>query len=293
MANFKVTSLIAAGAISCLVCACSKPVTPAADQTVIKAELPQTESKVALDKPAGGSGLALRWEAGDKLTVIGDNVSVFKICDGFTDHSAEFSGTAVSGSRFTVYYPSDGYNTLEDILRRDYTLQRQNGNGSTEHLEWNAMLKDIADYTHMSFSQGKRSGVLEVSVMLPKEVATVKSLTVSSKTPVFYPNNDASQQKVSQLELQLENVDLSSDHTLHTYIMTSWEDMPLAAGEVITVTVVVDQTLKFTKRLTVPAGGLTLKSGAVNVIRLYGDAASSNLNSNLEGFIWTDDNFWN
>lgn len=289
MANFKVKTILTAALLSTL-CACSKR---QADIVTIKAVLPEQQSKVALERPQNAAGLALKWEAGDKLTIAGDNTSVFTICDGFTEHNAEFAGTPVSGSLFTVLYPGEKYKSEQEILQRSYLDQVQDGNGSTSHLEWNAMLKDIKDYSHMSFSAGKRSGVLEVSVMLPQEVQTVESLSVSSKNPRFFTTNDPAGEKVSQMQLLFNNVDLSANHTLSAYMMTSWEDMSLPAGEVITVTVVVNSTLKFTKRLTVPAGGLIIKSGAVNVIRLYGDAASSNLNSNLEGFIWTDDNFWN
>lgn len=290
MANFEITKLTAAVLLAAM-CACSKQED---GNVTIKASLPEdAKQKVSLESPVSGSGMTLRWEAGDKLSVEGAGTSIFTICDGFTDHEAEFSGTTVSGSSFNVLYPGDRYRSTADILARSYEGQVQNGNRSTAHLQWTAMLEGVADYSHLNFSKGKRSGVLSISAMLPDDVASVRSITVSAKTPLFYLTNDASAEKSAELKLDLAGVDLTSDHTLEAFMMTSWEDMPLPAGEVITVTIVVDDTLKYIKRLTVPAGGLVIRSGSLNLIKLYGDAAGGNLNTALEGFIWTDDNFWN
>ncbi len=289
MANLEVKTLFAAVFLSAL-CACSKQ---HAENVKISAMLPEGNSKVAFERPEQGDGLALRWEAGDRLAVIGGNTSVFTICDGFTGHSAEFEGSPVSGTSFSVLYPGSEYSTEQSILGRSYLGQVQDGNASTSHLKWTAMLGGIADYTHADFSAGRRSGVLAVSAVLPEEVTEVRRLVISARTPVFYTTNDPASPKVTDMELELRNVDLSADHTLYSYMMTSWEDMYLPYGEVLTVQIVVNPELRYTKRLTVPAGGLTVRAGMVNVIRLYGDTASSNMSSNLENFIWTDDNFWN
>ena len=80
-----------------------KPVVP---QVTIHATVPDEATKVALTPD--GDGLHLAWEAGDALRVIsGSQSEQFAIKDGFTDHEASFTGSAVSGTIFSTALPPD------------------------------------------------------------------------------------------------------------------------------------------------------------------------------------------
>lgn len=279
--------LLAAGAA-----ACSKQ-QPSVVTGTIDVRLPQNvQPKVSMSVPQSGTGLALAWQAGDQLSVCGVSSSEkYTISDGFTAHEARFEGPVVLQGPFSVLYPGQKYSSVQEINARSYEGQVQKGNGTTGHLEWNALASDLPDYTHINMGEALRNAVLAISAQLPETVASVKYVSVTAPEAVFYTTNDREGGKSDTIRLDFEDLDLSSDHTLRAYAMTSWNDVTLSPGTRLVVTIFVSDTEKYTKKLSVPAGGITISGGKVNVIRLYKDAAG-NFNGNIEGFIWSDDNFW-
>ena len=242
--------------------------TETSDRNVITASIPEAITRVSMNAPADGKGLALAWEAGDELTVIGVNsTEQFTIADGFTAHNAQFNGTAVDGNSFTVIYPGQTYKTLDEINAVSYLEQKQTGNGNTDHLFYHAMV-ETSDYTSLDFSKARQNGVIKFLFQLPSEATVVESVTLSATDAVFYATNDLDGEKTNSLTLDLEDVDVSaSEQMLTAYMMISWNDVALPAASKLTITVNMPDS-KFEQVLTVPETGLTILSGKVNTFGL-------------------------
>jgi len=242
--------------------------TETSDRNVITASIPEAITRVSMNAPADGKGLALAWEAGDELTVIGVNsIKQFTIADGFTAHNAQFNGTAVDGDSFTVIYPGQTYKTLDEINAVSYLEQKQTGNGNTDHLFYHAMV-ETSDYTSLDFSKAKQNGVIKFLFQFPSEATVVESVTLSATDAVFYATNDLDGEKTNSLTLDLEDVDVSaSEQMLTAYMMISWNDVALPAASKLTITVNMPDS-KFEQVLTVPETGLTILSGKVNTFGL-------------------------
>ena len=240
---------------------------PTVDRTVITAGIPEKLSKVSMNVPEDGIGLALAWEAGDELTVIGNTTETFVIKEGFTAHKAEFNGAAVEGDSFTILYPGSEYKTLENIKSVSFLDQTQKGNANVEHIFYQAMI-ETTDYTNLDFSKAKQSGVIKFLFQLPESATTVNSITLSATSDIFFTTNDLDGQKVSNLTLNLEDVDVSaSERMLTAYMMLPWHDIAIAGGSKLTVTVEMPDS-RFVQVLDVPENGLTILAGKVNVIGL-------------------------
>lgn len=242
--------------------------TETSDRNVITASIPEAITRVSMNAPADGKGLALAWEAGDELTVIGVNsTEQFTIADGFTAHNAQFNGTAVDGDSFTVIYPGQTYKTLDEINAVSYLEQKQTGNGNTDHLFYHAMV-ETSDYTSLDFSKAKQNGVIKFLFQLPSEATVVESVTLSATDAIFYATNNLDGEKTNSLTLDLEDVDVSaSEQMLTAYMMISWNDVTLQAASKLTITVNMPDS-KFEQVLTVPETGLTILSGKVNTFGL-------------------------
>lgn len=242
--------------------------TETSDRNVITASIPEAITRVSMNAPADGKGLALAWEASDELTVIGVNsTEQFTIADGFTAHNAQFNGTAVDGDSFTVIYPGQTYKTLDEINAVSYLEQKQTGNGNTDHLFYHAMV-ETSDYTSLDFSKAKQNGVIKFLFQLPSEATVVESVTLSATDAIFYATNYLDGEKTNSLTLDLEDVDVSaSEQMLTAYMMISWNDVALPADSKLTITVNMPDS-KFEQVLTVPETGLTILSGKVNTFGL-------------------------
>ena len=98
------TRYIFALSLLALVFSCGKDVEP---DLVSGPDDLVTISAILPDAPATrGAGLETKlswtWNAGDKITVIGETTEVFKIKEGFSPKKAEFVGRPVKGKTFTM-----------------------------------------------------------------------------------------------------------------------------------------------------------------------------------------------
>lgn len=237
------------------------------ERNIITASIPEKLTKVAMNAPADGKGLELSWEANDALAVIGETTEIFSIAEGFTAHNASFNGTPVNGNSFTVLYPGQDYETLASIKSVSYVNQTQNGNGSTDHLFYHAII-ETSDYTSLDFSKARQNGVIRFYFQLPENAGTVNSVTISAGSDIFYTTNDIDGEKTNRLTLNLEGIDVSeSEQILTAYMMIPWFDVELAAGSKLDIEVQMPDS-KFVQVLTVPETGLTILSGKVNSIGL-------------------------
>ncbi len=242
--------------------------------SVIKAGIPDEITKVALADQGVGNGMSLAWEAGDKIRVIatagGSGNELFTIKDGFTATSAEFEGTPVEGTAFTVFYPGS-YADVAAINARSYTSQVQDGNGSVAHLEWNAIETGIADYSTVSFSS-KQNGALRFKLQLPAAFTKVYKVALKAPTAIFSTTN-AGDVNTTELVLTLKDgsngyITLGGDKVLTAYMMVSWNDNVIAEGTELKIEVWGDQEEPWVKTKTVGAGGFTIAGGKVTNVQL-------------------------
>ena len=241
--------------------------------TLIRADIPEEITKVSLTPGESGVGLNLAWEAGDQLTVIGNSTEQFTIDEGFTATTAEFSGNPVEGSSFTIIYPGQTYQTVASINARSYTSQVQIGNANTDHLEWNAMIENVSDYSGLNFAGAKQNGALKFHLQLPADFTKVYSVSLSAPSAIFSIDNGDSD-KVSELTLTLKDdastdgITLGSDKILTAYMMVSWNENAIAAGTELTIKAQGDQQDPWTKVKTVGEDGFTIAGGKVTGLKL-------------------------
>lgn len=253
--------------VTLLVAACernSQPEIPAPDELVtIRATFPE-----GADLKGAGlqTILSWTWNAGDKLTVIGETTETFSIKDGFTPKQAEFVGKAVKGNSFTILYPGESANST------DWNGQTQTGDGNIDHLRYEAALNAVDDYTSFAFSADwaeehggslKQTGVVKFDMTLPDEVADVSSVSLSATDAIFYGGNDTA--KTDKLTLNVVGADVT-DHHLTAYMTSSWNEATISAGTDFVVSVktsgkVYTQTLSKTE-------DAVLKTGFINTITL-------------------------
>ena len=229
------------------------------EQVTIHVSIPAT--KVALSPD--GEGLHLAWQAGDCIRVVsGSNSAVFTINDGFTDHEADFTGTAVEGSKFDIIYPGDAESVmaLESSFPGD---QEQEGNGSTAHLKYAACLTGVNSYKDVAFtpawaeSKGGemlRPGAIKLQMTLP---AGVKELDMLAIDVAGF-----------NLALPLVNVDVSaSEQVLTAYSMLPFGDVELEAVNPISVKAFAVDEEVYGLTFNLPSDK-TLKAGEVSVFKI-------------------------
>ena len=238
---------------------------------LISAEIPSgVQSKVSLEA-SDAPGLALAWEAGDCLRIIGTSAGKFDIVEeGMTPSKAGFTGTPVSGSSFTVLYPGT-YESEAAWENRSYAGQKQTGNGSTSHLFWEARLTGLSSYSSLIFDGDgfSQNGVVKFTFGLPERFESLEKLSLTAPEAVFPTTNKADGPKAATLSLDLENFSFADDfRTVSAYMMASAAPVILPEGSEYTVSLSgpggqEEQIVK-----TAPEGGLQIGGGVVTVISL-------------------------
>lgn len=167
---------------------------------------------------------------------------------------------------------------MEALGKRSYTGQVQTGNGSTAHLQLNAMAAGLSDISNISFADAgaKLNGAVKLYVKLPENVTSPKEVSLSSDSDIFFTDN-AGSAKSNSLGLSLENVDISTDHIFTTYLMSSWTEASIEAGTELTLTVKAEG-VSIKKSFTVEKS-VNLAGGHLNTIQLNAE----NWNTVLEG----------
>lgn len=240
-------SIFAIIACPCLIwCSCAKTQLGGAElsvteQVTITANVEDT--KVSLTQ--GDNKLALSWQEGDALNVIGSTTEKYSIVnESIEGKTARFSGKKVEGSSFDIIYPAK-YTTSAAIGARSYTGQVQNGNGSTAHLEYNAIIEGASNYTNVSFTKGasgcKINGAVKIVVTLPVNVSSVESITISAENNLFYSTNASTSPDSKALTLGFTNTEIDGTHTLTAYMMTSWKEATIPSGTELTIDVTVPE----------------------------------------------------
>lgn len=218
------------------------------------------------------------WEQTDVIRIISETgkSETYSIKE-INGKTATFEGNELEGTSFTAIYPGD-YESVEALGNRSYTGQVQTGNGSTAHLQLNAMAAGLSDISNISFADAgvKLNGAVKLYVKLPEYLTSPKEVSLSADSDIFFTDN-AGSAKSSSLGLSLENVDISADHIFTAYLMSSWTEATIEAGTKLTLTVKAEG-VSIKKSFTVEKS-VNLAGGHLNIIRLNAE----NWNTVLEG----------
>lgn len=243
----------------------------------ITASLPdELVTKVKFE--AGATVIKPSWEQTDVIRIISETgkSETYSIKE-INGKTATFEGNELEGTSFTAIYPGN-YETAEALGNRSYTGQVQTGNGSTAHLQLNAMAAGLSDISNISFADAgaKLNGAVKLYVKLPEYVTSPKEVSLSSDSDIFFTDN-AGSAKSSSLGLSLENVDISVDHIFTAYLMSSWTEATIEAGTELTLTVKADG-VSIKKSFSIKKS-VNLAGGHLNIIQLNAE----NWNTVLEG----------
>ena len=247
------------------------------NKITITASLPdELVTKVKFE--AGESVIKPSWEQTDVIRIISETgkSETYSIKE-INGKTATFEGNELEGTSFTAIYPGN-YETAEALGNRSYTGQVQTGNGSTAHLQLNAMAAGLSDISNISFADAgaKLNGAVKLYVKLPEYLTSPKEVSLSADSDIFFTDN-AGSAKSSSLGLSLENVDISADHIFTAYLMSSWTEASVEAGTELTLTVKAEG-VSVKKSFTVEKS-VNLAGGHLNIIQLNAE----NWNTVLEG----------
>lgn len=247
------------------------------NKITITASLPdELVTKVKFE--AGASVIKPLWEQTDVIRIISETgkSETYSIKE-INGKTATFEGNELEGTSFTAIYPGN-YETAEALGNRSYTGQVQKGNGSTAHLQLNAMAAGLSDISNISFADAgaKLNGAVKLYVKLPENVTSPKEVSLSSDSDIFFTDN-AGSAKSNSLGLSLENVDISADHIFTAYLMSSWTEASIETGTELTLTVKAEG-VSIKKSFTVEKS-VNLAGGRLNTIQLNAE----NWNTVLEG----------
>lgn len=247
------------------------------NRITITASLPdELVTKVKFE--AGASVIKPSWEQTDVIRIISETgkSETYSIKE-INGKTATFEGNELEGTSFTAIYPGN-YETAEALGNRSYTGQVQKGNGSTAHLQLNAMATGLTDISNISFADAgaKLNGAVKLYVKLPEYVTRPKEVSLSAASDVFFTDN-AGTAKSSSLGLSLENVDISVDHIFTAYLMSSWTEATIEAGTKLTLTVKAEG-VSIKKSFSIEKS-VNLAGGQLNTIQLNAE----NWNTALEG----------
>jgi len=231
--------LAAAICMSFTMCQKNAPENVISNAELQKIKVYLEDTKVAVSQ--GDGKLVLKWQADDKIRVIGKTSEVYDIEAGFTEKCATFEGPSVGRGPKTIFYPGT-YADVDSIGARSYTNQIQDGADTTAHLEFNAIVTDVTDTAGFNFiasnPKAKINQAVKFVIKLPAGVTTVDSLILQAPSALFYTTN-AGAEKTDRLVLKLVNTDVSnSGQVLTAYMMMSWQQMDIPSGTEFTIKVV-------------------------------------------------------
>ena len=273
--NFTMRAALLAAISFVFIASCNKENNPEkVAPSIISANIPEEITKVSLTDAGVDNGMTLAWQANDNIRVIatagGSGNEVFTIKSGFTANNAQFEGTPVTGTKYTVFYPGT-YADVAAINARSYTTQTQIGNGSTAHLEWNAIETGLDQYGTVNFSE-KQNGAIRFKLQLPSDFTKVYKVGIKAPSAIFCATN-AGDTKTDELILNLkedastDGITLGSDKILTAYIMVSWNDNVIPANTDLVFEAWSDQDTPWTKVKTVTSDFI-IAGGRVTNIQL-------------------------
>ncbi|MBQ9597834.1 MAG: hypothetical protein IJR34_06250 [Bacteroidales bacterium] len=248
------------------------------DKILIQAGIADELAKVSLtqDPENVEGGVKLAWENGDAIRVIDaeddTNNEVFDLVS-FSGKTGTFSGSPVTANSYNILYPGT-YETIDDAMDANVFSQTQNGNGSTAHLQYIAVLRGVDSYENIAFTPEwaaahggklKQSSVLRMRIQLPASVSKIAS------AKLWIPD------EAQGIELSFNSAaDVSSDHILVAYATLPAGSLDLPANTDLEVTMVTDDDDVYHRTLTLD-NATTFVQGKVNSFKLNCNTVGTNV----------------
>lgn len=235
--------------------------------TITAAFPEEVDSKVAASD--GETSLELSWEESDYLTVVSGGVEEKYTLKSISGKEAQFEGVPVEGESFDVILSRGA-----DYMTRSYVSQTQSTVASTDHLEYDAVLKGVTSYNSVKFNSDwakenggelLQSGCLLVYFKMPEDAGKLKSVTLTAPSAIFHTTNSADGEKTASLTLALSDADMAADNVVRAHIMTSMQEASIPAETELTLTVV-SNLGTWSKKFT--PGEAVIKAGKRNVFTL-------------------------
>ena len=235
--------------------------------TITAAFPEEVDSKVAASD--GETSLELSWEESDYLTVVSGGVAEKYTLKSISGKEAQFEGVPVEGESFDVILSRGA-----DYMTRSYVGQTQSTVASTDHLEYDAVLKGVTSYNSVKFNSDwatenggelLQSGCLLVYFKMPEDAGKLKSVTLTAPSAIFYTTNSADGEKTASLTLALSDADMAADNVVRAHVMTSMQEASIPAETELTLTVV-SNLGTWSKKFT--PGESVVKAGKRNVFTL-------------------------
>ena len=205
--------------------------------------------------------LKLAWQEGDCIRVISGGASeVYTVSKIISDHVAEFTGIALGGSSFDILCPGT-YASAEEA-EADLSGAVQEGNGSTAHLRYKALLSGVDCYTDLKFSSDwalehggsfRQCAAVKVTAQLPEGVTVLEKLSLRIAGKSY--------------SLGLSGVDVSLRGAMLTaYMMLPWEEIPLPDGSAIQVVATASDKEVYSSAIHI-SGDRALLMGRLNTLK--------------------------
>lgn len=255
-----------------------------AGQTVsLRMTLPDnlTRLGIAQDGEDADGAVKLSWEIGDVIRIIdadnASNVAVFNLSSIVDAHNAVFTGEFIEADSFHILL---GAESVAAATATAYASQTQNGNASTAHLGYIALLEGVeltdSDWeTGVTFSSAwasshtgafKQTGALRLRVRLPDFASAVKKVTLTAPSALFYTTNALSTTTAS-MEINFStSADVSSSHILTVYAALPWQDVAVPSETDFDLTIETADHDFYHRSFA--SGGKTYATGSVNAIKL-------------------------
>ncbi len=248
--------------------------------TCISVRLADAATRISLTQDEDLDGpVKLAWEETDKLYINGEE---FTIVTPLNENRqlASFTGPSSIEAPYTIVYGAESETAADAMILAE---QHQDGNSSTAHLPYVAMLSGVNTLEDISFTRNwaaasggsfKQTGILRIRLKLPDTVTSVNALTVTASSDIFYTSNACSA-TTGRLKLTFDNQATPTDGVINAYMMLPWQDVALTEGTDLTLTVTTPSHDIYHR--TEDAGGKTLKTGMVNAIKLTCDNPGTNV----------------
>lgn len=237
-----------------------------AGECIITAEFPEV-TKVAVSE--GSSALNLSWQKDDYITVVSGSVNERYSLVSISGSKATFKGNPVEGTSYDIVLSRSS-----DYRYRYYTDQVQKTVSSTDHLQYDAVLKGVKTYQSVTFTKEwatanggdlLQSGCLLLHFQMPEDAGKLKSVTITAPSAIFHNSNNEYGGMSESMTLEMADANMASDNYVEARMMTSIFPATIPAGAQLTLTVV-SNIGTWSKKFT--PGASVITPGKQNVIKL-------------------------
>ncbi len=179
------------------------------------------------------------WKAGDCLRVSGEESGIWRILPGFSSSFGRFSGEAVPGTSFSIYYSEAGV----DVPAEQHVFNVQNRSANKEiPVSYFTVsgLSSLTDTVSLSRLAGGAefhgNGLIVMDLIFPRQVVYLNSLTLKASRAVFYASDDA-QEPGDSLRLEFPGIDVGLfKQKFRAVFQTSCHAIELSEGDTFELT---------------------------------------------------------